>query len=98
MITQLLCEGLLLSTLDGCLQQVGQGCLAACDGLLHLLSVVPVHLQLYKDGVPALPRGIWDLGHIWKLGDDVLRQGILQKQRLVVSSADEAAECTPTSC
>jgi hypothetical protein len=28
----------------------------------------------------------------------VLRQGILQKQRLVVSSADEAAECTPTSC
>jgi hypothetical protein len=78
MITQLLCKGLLLSTLDGCLQQVGQGRLAAGNGLLHLLCVVPVHLQLDEDGVPALPGGIWDLGDIWKLGDDVLRQSILQ--------------------
>lgn len=78
MVTQLLRKGLLLSTLDGCLQQVGQGSLASCNGLLHLLCVVPVHLQLYEDGVPALPGGIWDLGDIWKLGDDVLCQGILQ--------------------
>lgn len=45
----------LLPIHDGCLQEVGQGGLAAGDGLLHLCCVVPVHLQLPEDRVPARP-------------------------------------------